>query len=174
MSTCEHLSDRMPGVATGGVQWSAEDAAHLQACPDCEAEWKLVQGAARLGTRLPRPDPEAMAAGILGRIQTARRDDARRRRAVRAGGLAGLAAAAALLVSVLVRQPQGSGGDEGSVPSPGLELPLAELDDATDAELRDVLAEFDPPISEGQFIGPGLDRMSGVDIERALSAWEEG
>ena len=54
MTTCTHLSDRMPEVAPGRARWSAEDERHLAACEDCRAEWAIVSAASRVGSRSRR------------------------------------------------------------------------------------------------------------------------
>lgn len=170
MSPCERLSDRMPAVAAGREAWSVDDRRHLEGCADCAAEWQLVRAARALGASRSLGS-DTMADTVLARVREAERMG--RRRIVQVGGLVGLAAAAALAVSVLVRQPGvpvPAAGTPGPVP---LELRLAELDGASDEELGVVLAEFDPPISGEQSVGVGLDALEDSDVQRALSAWEE-
>ncbi len=54
MIQCDGLSDRMPEVALGRSTWRAvRSRLHLDACPDCQAEWRLVQTTSRLGASLP-------------------------------------------------------------------------------------------------------------------------
>ena len=111
MIQCDGLSDRMPEVALGRSTWRADEQAHLDACPDCQAEWRLVQTTSRLGASLPPlRSPEVMTAGILGRL-SGERAAARSRRWTWMA--AGLAAAAAIVIAV-----RGS-RTPSSVPAPG-------------------------------------------------------
>ena len=95
MTGCERLSDRIPDVARGKAQWTAEEAAHLASCSDCAAEWDLVTVTLRLGAMVPGTDPEATTAAVLQRVSEDRRSRGRRR----FWGI-GLAAAAALTAVV--------------------------------------------------------------------------
>jgi hypothetical protein len=167
MKRCEQVSDRMPAVVSGTAAWSDGERRHLASCESCAGEWRLVQSVEGLGAHLPTPDPAVLTTGVLARVRGAEAGDRRRRRA---GWLVGLAAAAALAATVLVREPPESGT---SVLPVAFELPLAELEGASDEELRAVLAEFEPPISDGHSVGVGLDGMEANEVERALSAWEE-
>jgi hypothetical protein len=153
------------------VTWSDDERHHLASCEACAAEWRLVQAAGSLGAGLRMPDPAALAGTVLARVRAADAGARRKRQVVRLGGLVGLAAAAALAVSVLVRQQPQS--EPGGVSPVAFDLPLAELEGASDDELRAVLAEFEPPISEGQSVGEEFDGMDATEVERALSAWEE-
>ena len=45
MSMCERMSELMPAVAAGRSEWAGEEAAHLESCTDCAAEWALVRTA---------------------------------------------------------------------------------------------------------------------------------
>ena len=170
MNLCERISDRMPDVASGKAAWSRDERQHVASCDACAAEWRLVQSVQGLGARLPMTDPVVLATAVLAQVRGAEAGDRRTRRALRLGGLVGLAAAAALAVTVLVREPRRSGPIVAPV---AFELPLAELEGASDDELRAVLAEFEPPISDGHSVGVGLDGMDANEVERALRAWEE-
>lgn len=170
MNLCERVADRMPAVASGAAAWSEDDRQHVASCGSCMAEWRLLQSVERLGARLPTPDPGVLATTVLARVRDAEVQDRRTRRTHRVGGLVVLAAAAALAATVLVQGPR---GPEPVVSPVGFALPLAELEGASDAELRAVLADFEPPMSDGQSVGIGLDGMDANEVERALSAWEE-
>ena len=49
MSMCEAVLDRMPAVASGRGEWTAQEQAHPASCSGCAAEWTLVQAASRMG-----------------------------------------------------------------------------------------------------------------------------
>lgn len=171
MTTCEQLSDLMPAVLAGRDRWNPTEAAHLASCRACTDEWRLVQVAGGIGAALPAPDASHLATMVLARV---RADAARTRRRTRIiGGLAGLAAAAAL--ALVVVRPRGADPAASSTATAPVvfELPLAELEDATDAELRAVLATFDPAIGDAQSLGEDLRSLDGNDVQRALRAWEE-
>jgi hypothetical protein len=139
MKRCEQVSDRMPAVASGAGVWSEDERQHVASCESCAAEWRLLQSVDGLGARLPMPDPAVLATAVLARVRDAEATDRRSRRRRRLGWIVGLASAAALAVTVLVRQPPES---ETVVVPVAFELPLAELEGASDEELRAVLAEI--------------------------------
>jgi len=182
MTTCERMSDRMPGVAAGRAAWTAEERGHLDACADCRAEWALVQAAGAVGGRVAsRTAPEALAATVLARVHEAEHADRRRattRWALRWGGLA---AAAALMLAVLFRGPAPAGpeaaGDSGEpAPAPAevaFQLPLPELDDAESDELQAVLDGLEAPLGESSTLDGLLgEDVTEQDLERVLRAWE--
>ncbi|HUF34365.1 MAG TPA: hypothetical protein VMN37_00360, partial [Gemmatimonadales bacterium] len=97
MIGCERLSDRMPQVALGRDGWTAEEAAHLEVCPDCRAEWALVGAVGRIGARAPAvSDPTVLAARVLRRLAEEPAPRPRGRLVRWAGGLAAAAAILAL------------------------------------------------------------------------------
>nr|MBA3319806.1 hypothetical protein [Gemmatimonadales bacterium] len=53
MNDCERLSDRMPEVALGRAEWTADEAAHLRGCGECRGEWELLLAARELDERAP-------------------------------------------------------------------------------------------------------------------------
>ncbi len=187
MIQCDGLSDRMPEVALGRSTWGADEQAHLDSCPDCQAEWRLVQTTSRLGASLsPLRSPEVMTAGILGRL-SGERAAARSRRWTSMA--AGLAAAAAIVIAV-----RGS-RTPSSVPAPGTSLPVAtaprtpapapivateqqsvslpELDGLPDGELQAILGSLDESNTFAPALdGSGLDDMDDHELEDVLGAWE--
>lgn len=170
MITCEAMSKRMPAVAAGRSEWSAQEAGHLRTCADCASEWRIVQAGAVLGQGIMPPESGVLAANLLERLREEKAQD-RRRRFVRSGGLAGLAVAASIMAIVLVRP--------GAVQPPApartvavLDLPLAELDGAEEADLEEALVEFDVPLADPAAV-PDFDGLDATEVERALSAWEE-
>lgn len=174
MTMCEAVSDRMPAVASGQREWTAEERAHLSGCAECSAEWKLVSVAATLGRNVT-VDAAGLAPQVLERVRAAVRDDQRRRWVRRVALVGGLAIAAMLLLVVM---PQNRGiapvpETEVAVAVPA-ELRLAELDDAAPAELEMVLAELDEPaVPASSLDGPDLEGLDLSQVERALRSWEE-
>jgi hypothetical protein len=196
MIQCDAISDRMPSVALATSTWSADEQAHLDACPDCQAEWRLVQSASRLGTSLPPlRSPEVMAAAVLGRIADERTADRARRRNWVA---VGLAAAAAITIAVWIpRSP--STAPVAVVPTPGpvattpaapprpipapapapvvatgeQTVSLPELDGLPDGELEAILGSLDESTTLSPVLdGSGLDNLDDHELEDVLGAWE--
>ncbi|MBL8980039.1 MAG: hypothetical protein JNM53_16605 [Gemmatimonadetes bacterium] len=173
MSPCALLSDRMVLVADGTADWSAAEAEHLASCPDCREEWRLIQGARRLGTEAARRTD----AGRVSRLVLATlAGERRRRRWVRVGGLVGIAAAAALAIMVSTADRRGSGGEAGSIAvvgAEGLQLRLAELESLNEAELEAILDGLDVPLSEGAGgAPPALGDLDDTQLERVLRSLE--
>jgi anti-sigma factor RsiW len=196
MTLCEALSDRMPDVVLGRSAWTAEEQAHLDGCPDCQAEWQLVRATARLGTSLPPlRSPEIMTATVLGRI-VGERSAVRARR--RMWVAAGLAAAAAIMIAVRISRspsttplpvvPTPAPVAAGPVvPTPTTPRPaptpvvatteqtvsLPELDGLPDGELQAILGSLDEPTTLAPALdGSGLDNLDDHELEDALGAWE--
>ncbi|HKU59580.1 MAG TPA: hypothetical protein VJQ44_00090, partial [Gemmatimonadales bacterium] len=91
----------MPEVVHGRSRWTPDEAAHLAACADCRDELALVQATVALGRRAPRiADSTALTAMIERRLTGAR---VRRFEVQR---IAGLAAAAGLVLAVWARWPE--------------------------------------------------------------------
>lgn len=174
MSPCELLSDRMVLVSHGTADWTAAEAEHLATCPECREEWRLIQGAQRLGSEAGRRTDAAR----VGRLVLATlAGERRRRRWFRAGGLAGLAAAATLAIMVSTTDRRGpGGGDAGSmamVEAEGLQLRLAELESLDEAELEAILDGLDVPLAEGAGgAPPALGDLDDTQLERVLRSLE--
>jgi hypothetical protein len=116
MTTCTHLSDRMPDVALGRARWTPDEARHLARCEDCRAEWAVVSAGSRLGSALPVADPASIAARALERI---RHERARARIHARMLISVGLAAAAVLALAVWAgREERGATRGARTVPVP--------------------------------------------------------
>jgi predicted anti-sigma-YlaC factor YlaD len=181
MTPCERLSDRMPAVAAGRISWTVEDVAHLDACADCRAEWRLVAAVQRIGPGAASGgDPEGTAAAVLTRVREAEHADRRRATTRRALVWGGLAAAAALMLAVLFGGPARRAPEVATSPasttsaSVAFHLSLPELDGAAPDELQAVLDGLEVPLGEsstldGEFSG---DDVSQQDMERVLRAWE--
>ena len=141
MSDCTWLSDRMPSVALGRGEWTADELQHLNACSSCRREWEVVRATGRLGDRAAAEvDISALTQAVLQR----RSRTAATWRKRKAWGLAGLAAAAAL-AGILW-----TGRTDPPLPGPasapivsGLQIPLPELEELQPAELDSVLRGMD-------------------------------
>ena len=168
MADCRRLSDRMPLVAAGGDIWSPPEAAHLDECADCAAEWALVRTGESLGRDSDyAPDPDEVARAVLGRLEAAR---AARARSRRDASWAALLAAAAIALTVWTGRP----GRAPLAPAPAAVESAAlvpELDSLDAVELRDVLDSFDAPLSERVMpVSPTLGDLSDEELERVLRA----
>lgn len=149
MTTCTQLSDRMPEVALGRADWTADDERHLAGCADCRAEWGIVTAASRLGAGLAPVEPERTAMLVTDRI---RRERARAR-PQRLAFLAGLAAAAVLALAVWTGR-----GSRGTVPA-GPPLPTPAPVATTPALPRDssIPTEPEPRLAQGPRAAPAIE-----------------
>ena len=164
---CNVLSDRMPDVASGSADWTAEDQDHLSCCRECALEWQLVQRAAVLGDRIAAAvDPEAMAATVVDSLHR----QARVLPFGRAGWWgAGLVAAAAGIVLLL-----GRFGDANPAAEPAADVVwlVPELDSLETTELLLVLDSFDPAAPASVMVVPFIDDLERQELEQVLQAWE--
>jgi anti-sigma factor RsiW len=170
MTSCEHLSDRMPLVLRGETTWSAEEAAHLATCEECRLEWDLVSTASGLGRNAAAGlDPHHVAERVLGRLRAERHRRGRRL----AWAAAALAAAAVLALAVWTNPGHRSSG----APAPGVDvaaIQLPELDSLATPELEAVLQSLNAPIgtSVESVDSTGLDDLDTPDLERVLDRLE--
>jgi hypothetical protein len=166
--SCEALSDRMPAVARGQAEWTEAEAAHVSACPNCGAEWRLVQRAARLGVR----DGEAIAPARVAGAVLARLRAERRRRWIRTGWLAALAAAAAVVLLVWSGRQGRPGVEPGAAPAE-FHLPMAELDGLDQQQLQTVLDDLEGPLGgTAASEVPSLGDLDDHQLERVLRSLE--
>ena len=159
MTQCTQLSDRMPAVAQGAARWSAVEEAHLTRCKDCLGEWRLVRRTAELGSSLPAPDIERIAAGVLTALRTP--EPSRSVRLVR--WAVPLALAAGLLL-VLVRTRATTRPEPAAVM---LSL-LPEVEALSDAELETVIQLI--PTAEPSL--GGVDSLSEDELNLMLKDLE--
>jgi hypothetical protein len=165
MTSCEEMLDRMPAVAQGTAQWSEEEAKHLAGCPNCQAEWSLVQGAQALGSQAAALDVERLGVAVLGRLRAERQASRWRR----AGWVTGLAAAAAVALVVWVKGPDKTVGPVHEA----FRIPVAELDSLDNRELESVLEDLDAPLGAGSLNGSsGLGDLDDGQLERVLRSLE--
>jgi hypothetical protein len=175
MNDCEALVDLMPMVAAGRAAWPAGAEAHLRNCADCQAAWRLIGAAARLGGQAPQAiDFDAVAAGVSGRLRAARRSD-RRRRGL--GGVTLLAAAAAVALIVWRGHPATvAPGPEAGTLTPGaqaLVIPVSGLDDLDAGQLQAIDRQLDGPLgTAGSVGGPALEELSPEEMSQVLSTYQ--
>ena len=168
MTDCTLLSDRMIAVAHGRAGWTAEDRAHLAACPGCSAEWSLVQRGARLGIAVGERLPaEFLATRVLAEL---RKPAPARFPRLRAWRWVALPMAAAL--AMLVWRGQPSGTEPAAVvtvaSSQGL-LPELEGLDSSDLEsLLDALPATESPIGDVR----GLGDLDEDELQAMLRSME--
>ncbi len=171
MTPCEQVTERMVAVAHGAGALTGEEQAHLAACPDCALEWRLVQAAGRLGDRAAgRVDPARVSHAVLGTLRAERR----RGQWIRRGALAGLAAAAALVLMVRTSGPApGRAGDLPGAATAALYVPRAELESLYEGQLEAVLDGLDAPLTEGGAVAPpALGDLDDAQLERVLRSLE--
>jgi hypothetical protein len=169
---CEALSDRMPEVAKDDAEWDAEEAAHLATCEDCQAEWELVAPLARAAALRPLPDMDLdrVAARVSAQLAGQGKVLAFPAPSRWMRPLAGLAAAAAVILSFTFLRPDvPSGTDARGVPSRA-PTAIPELDALFEAELEVVLASLTPDeTDEGVLSGGGIPRLGDLtDAELEL------
>ena len=166
--SAQHLdSDRFAAVSRGESRWTGAEAAHLDRCPECRLEWRLVSVARRLGhPESAGIDPERMAGAVIERLarEPATPAQPARRWGRRAGWV--LVAGAAALLALAVLLP---GGEPAS---PTITV-LHELDDLTPAELEAVLETIPPTADEAMHVEAApLGELSVPDLERMLRDME--
>lgn len=161
MTPCERLSERMPAVAAARETWSADEAAHLGECSDCQSEWRLVRAAGLLGVE-PAIDPAKISAALRPRLT--RKAPVVPLASRRRIGWALAAAAVAVLAIQLV--PGRESADRAAPAPAGV---LTELDELDSGELETVLADLglaDPVVDDR------LDDLSPEELQRVLTDWE--
>lgn len=167
MTECTRLSDRMAAVAHGRVDWSAEEAAHLGACAECGAEWRVMRVGALVGAEVARTLPtDFLATRVVAAVRAGRSSRgwwARLRWVV-------LPAAAAATVALLVlpggRDAASSGSAAGTV-EVGV-LPELESLDATALEsVLELLPATDAPVEIR-----GFDELSDDEVTQLLTSLE--
>lgn len=174
MTDCGWLSDRIPEVAAGRAQWTAEEVQHLNGCRMCQQEWRLVRAARSLGDGVGVSfDSPAMTASVLLRLKGAQAAGRLSRRAWSFTGLAAAAAIAAVvwgggLEGVLTRPDDGS-----PAVATGLAIPLPELESLQPAELDSLLQTMDEPSISGVPVDdPGLSDLNPDELKSVLDSWE--
>lgn len=164
--TCDDLSHRLPDVATSRTQLTADERRHVDECPECSRELKLLALTARLGDDLDTVRrPEATAGTLVTRLAIA----APRRRRILA--VAGFAAAAALLVAIRITVPQGDTDRAPTAPPPVAAAPVRaddRLPPDSIAPQRETgpAGRLDP--APARIVLPELEGMADEELEIVL------
>lgn len=167
MIECEAMRERMPGMASGTVEWTDADAAHLAACTDCALEWRVLKATAALPAR-PVLDVERIAAEVTRRLREAPAEPVVVRRLPWRGAVIGLLAAAASVALILSapqlkrQSPDGVGG------ATALAI-LPELQGLDDSELELLLQSLGPTASDAApGLVPHLEDLTDRELEQLL------
>lgn len=175
---CEALSDRMPSIAKGLAEWDAEEAAHLATCGDCQAEWALIAPLARAaaGRVGPTIDLDKVATQVTARLEGRAKVLAFPTRSRWMRPLAGLAAAAAMILSFTFLRPDVPAGDQALGVPTRAPTAIPELDALLEADLEIVLASLTPEeADEGVLSGGGIPRLGDLtddELEMLLEPTE--
>lgn len=173
MSTCAELSERMPEVALGRSAWTEAERAHLAACGECRAEWSLVRAGSRLGADLPMLDAGVSAERVLLRLRHEQAGERARRR-LGAWAVAGLAAAAGVLL--VLWTGRGTGGvalpvdSTSRTPLPvATPAPAAAQDTGLDPmSLPSAVAAAPSPAAATELPIPELDGLDAQALDSVL------
>lgn len=166
---CDVMSDRMPGVARDeGQEWSLGERAHLDSCPRCLTEWRLVQEMSRGRGAVPEIDLDAVARRVQLRL-TNRRPDVSLRLRPAPRWVVPLAAAAALVLAVGLSTLT----PRRTLAGPQVVSILPELRDLETAELEAIFEVI--PVATPSVLPPlgaGLSDLTDNELERLLAAME--
>lgn len=173
MSASHIDAERLVDIVAARANRSDVEAAHLAECVDCRLELDMLGAAGRLGTaRLSGFDAGRVAARVRDRLAGEADHAPNSRRAVR--WLAGLAAAALLVLAVRLGGPSGRGGPVPASPGAPAEVSvLHELDGLSEPQLEEVLASI-PPSTEALDrveLAPLTD-LNTTDLELVLRSME--
>lgn len=166
---CDIISERMPRVAQAERGWSPGERAHLDSCPRCAAEWRLLQAMAHPQGSVPSIDLQAVARRVQLRLTNQGSGEPSRPAQPVRRWIVGVAAAAALMVAVgsTVVAP------DASLASSQVVSILPELEDLETAELEalfEVLPVAHPTVRPP--LGAGLSDLSDNELERLFAAME--
>jgi hypothetical protein len=171
MSECTRLSDRMIAVAHGRAAWSADETAHFSECPDCLAEWQVVQRGAVLGAEVGRTLPaDFIATRVVAGLRTGGAGWWQGFRLPQWRWLALPVVAAVSLALVVL--PRGSGMPDSAavaveVADAGI---LPELDGLEESELESVLELL--PAGEVREEIRSFDDLTADEVRRVLTSLE--
>lgn len=176
MSASHIDTERISEPPNGPKVWTDEEAAHLAGCADCRFEVEMIAAARRIGAaQLTGFDADRVAAGVRRQLRTRPHDAPGRVTSHPGRWLAGLAAAAAVVLAVRMGIPTSPGSSRGAGhPLPAVVSVLHELDGLSEPELEAVLHSI-PPASEAldhQDMAL-LSDLNATDLERVLRSMEE-
>jgi len=161
-----HLTDRIPDVASGRVAWTADEAAHLAACAECRAEWRLVSAVQDRAAPRVEVDADRLARTVLDRLRTEPVvvPLRARRRWLRPAVL--LAAAASVALALVLRTPPAT-DDRAVVPAREPTM-LPELDELLESELEVILAMFPEEPTTAPGAQSRLGDLTDAELELLL------
>lgn len=170
-------TERLTDSAVRGPAWTDAEAEHLAGCSECGFELEILAVARRLGTtRLAGLDLERVAGRVRRRLESEPQSVTKRVGGQAGRWLLGLAAAAAVVLAVRTRLPNGPDGFGRMEPPALVEgSVLQELDGLSEPQLEELLRSI-PPASEAldHVEMVPLGDLTSSDLERVLRSMEEG
>jgi hypothetical protein len=165
MTDCGSITDKMALVAHRRAGWTGEETSHLESCPSCASEWRVVIAAGGLGAAAAqRLDPSRLSNEVLLRLKSGRRWR-------RAGWIGIVAAAAAIALVVWLDRPMGE--PVASVAQEEFHMPLVELDNLDSDLLQAVLDDLEAPLGATAAPEvPVLGDLEDQELERVLRSLE--
>lgn len=165
----QHLSERIPDVARGDAQWTADEVAHLAACAECAAEWRVVR--AFTASSPLAVDVDAVAEGVVARLRAEPAVVSIGSRRPWRRAVVGLAAAASLALALAIWQPWQASRDVAVAPTREPTM-LPELDALLEAELEVILAAIEPEPVEPLGSVPRIGDLTDEELELLLAEVE--
>jgi hypothetical protein len=153
-------------VAHGRADWTGEEARHLQTCPSCAAEWRVVVAAAGLGAAAAqRLDASRLGTAVLRRLRAQRR--------WRRTAWLGMAAAAAVGLVLWLDRPTDDRLATTTEARLEFHLPMVELESLDADQLQAVLDDLDGPLgATAAPDAPVLDDLEDQELEHVLRSLE--
>jgi hypothetical protein len=168
MTDCLDLSDRMPAVAHGRLQWSAAEAAHLTECRDCAAEWRIVQAGLQLHAGLTL-DSAQTADAVVTRLRAAPHGRGIIHRIPWRSGLVGLVAAAASVAIIFSTPKSATLPPIGVIDSAAAIAILPELQGLNDTQLEAMLHSLGPTAGDAApGLVPHLEDLTDGELEQLI------
>lgn len=166
MTECETMRDRMPAVAHGAATWTHAESAHIAACAECAAAWRVVQAGVVLHADLA-VDADRIADRVLALLREAPAEPIAVRRLPWRGAALGLLAAAASVVLVL-SAPTLRHGAAGVDTLNTIAL-LPELQSLDDRQLESILQSLGPVAGDAApGLVPHLEDLTDNELEQLL------
>jgi len=166
---CQEMSDTMPAVARGEIDWTPAEAAHLAECRDCRLEWAVVAAGRSIASEVTI-DADALAVRVLERLRTepvVKRFPAGRWLA----GVAAVAATVLLISKVVTTAPLPRG--PAAPPEAPLAVHISGLGDLGASDLTDVLDSFDTSwIETTTTDAPSLDDLDARELTQLQASRE--
>lgn len=170
-----HIDPDRLADAARDASWRADESSHLAECAACRHELDIVAAAGRLGVaEMASLVSGRVAETVLGRLATAPPAPGIGVLRRPARWLAGLAAAAAVVLAVWYGSSRAPSAPDLTQSAP-IELSvLHELDGLDEPELEEVLASLPAPAGAVSHLEPlSFDELNVNDLERVLRSMEE-